>query len=48
MMIKAGALRPLVIPVGQRELTQDVLRSNLRTVEITVDEYRKFAERNTK
>ena len=47
-MKKAGALRPLVIPVGKRELTQYVLYSNLRTAGIAIDEFRRFAERNTK
>ena len=35
-MTKAGALRPIIVPVGTREVSQHVLRTNLATAQITV------------
>ena len=44
-MTKAGARRPIIIPVGAREVSPYVLRSNLATAQITVEEYRRLTER---
>ena len=44
-MTKAGALRPIIVPVGTREVSQHVLRTNLATAQITVAEYRRLTER---
>lgn len=43
-LTKDGAKRPIIVLVGAREVSQHVLRTNLRTAGITLEEYRRFAE----
>lgn len=39
IMTKIGAVRPIVIPLGKKQLSRDVLHSNLRTAEISRDRF---------
>ena len=43
-MTKADARRPIIIPVGAREVSQHVLRNNLATAGISIEEYRRLTE----
>ena len=38
-MTKPGAVRPIVIPLAKKQLSRDVLHSNLRTAKISRDRY---------
>ena len=42
IMTKDGSVRPIVIPLGRKQLSRDLFHSNLRTAEMSRDRYLKL------